>query len=277
MKMAHVLPPEWLDPVLGDMREVDYHLILSEVFRHDTTKRYEMFYKQRIARGDFVILDNGAYEYGRAVDLNHLIEVANLVQPSEVVLPDDMHSTLCHLDTVTMSVEASFKLRAAGHKRFMAVPHGHNLDNWVWCAQQLMAIPGVQCLGIAEKDAIKLRAGDRAALVDILVSEVIEPEQEVSIHLLGMMEQMDDVEDPFVRSQVRGVDGSKMIVWGMHEEACWPSKVPATYPGRPTHYLEMGLNDLTPDQCVEIRHNIQAWQGFLQSDNQKGLVHNATA
>jgi hypothetical protein len=254
MKIGNIVPPSALR--LLDAAE-DYHLILAEVVAR--SDEYALFYSNRRLAGDFVILDNGAYEYGKTPDLDLLIAMAQYVWPSEVVLPDDMHGPNCHLETVRMSGEAVPKLRAAGLEHLMAVPHGHTIEEWVWCADALLQLACVDCLGIAEKDALKLAHGDRAVLMRELVW-LGAP----AIHFLGMMEDMADVKSEVVREAVRGVDGSKLVVWGATGRvACPTARTMPHYPGRPKEYFELPWAYFEPhEDCILA--NIDSWREFIR-------------
>jgi hypothetical protein len=243
-------------PGLIDEQE-RYHLCLAEEATRDS--RYLDFYTQRSREGaNYVILDNGAYEYGRTPSLTLLAEVAVEMQPDEIVLPDVMHGDYCAHETVEESRRGAEYLREAGFEAFMAVPHGNTGKEWIACARHLLEIPGVRCLGIAEKDALKLSKGNRTALAMWLYS--IDTPQ---IHLLGMMEDMADVKDPWVQENVRGVDGSKIIVWGMNGVDVTHQQFPK-YPGRPKRYFDLPEPYPIPYHYL-ITHNIAYWRTYTAS------------
>lgn len=255
MKVANVVPESLLG-VSGIVDESEkYHLCLAELVNQSSG--YADFYWGCGQRGNYVILDNGAYEFGKTPSLESLIRAAHRIMPSEIVLPDAMFGPECAVETVTMSCEGQRALSADGFTNFMAVPHGNTRGEWVWCAKQLVAIPGVKCLGIAEKDAIKLANGDRALLAEILQDTC--PGKD--IHYLGMMEDMLDVCSPWSRENVRGVDGSKLVVWGMNRCLISPGSAPPVYPGRPDGFLSM-TEPLSENQANAVRYNIQIWRAF---------------
>lgn len=266
MRIANVIPPTWLDPLIGDEEGEDYHLVLAELFLHQHSWRYTSFYRQRITRGDFVILDNGAHEYGKTPSLDVLCAAAHMLKPTEIVLPDDMHGENCHITTVQMSREGALRLQKQGFDKFMAVPHGHTFNDWLWCAMELSHIPGVTTLGIAEKDAIKLTGGDRTELIRAITG------LGKWIHLLGMMEDMRDVQDRFTRTnpKVRGVDGSKLVVWGHAGLNVRPLESLPPYPGRPEGYFEQSKDQLSPDSSHIIRANMRSWREFISSMHYQG-------
>jgi hypothetical protein len=74
-----------LSPVAGLERYSTlsrHHLVLPQI----KNEQYRQFYKQRREKGDFIILDNGAYE--RNKDWHLLLEAIPFYDPDVVVLPD---------------------------------------------------------------------------------------------------------------------------------------------------------------------------------------------
>lgn len=63
-----------------------FHLVLAHLIDVDET--YASFYRQMSDRGDFIIMDNGAFELGESYEPSKLIELANIVKADAVVLPD---------------------------------------------------------------------------------------------------------------------------------------------------------------------------------------------
>jgi hypothetical protein len=167
MKFAPI-PPTGL---LGEFSST-YHLCLAHVLRSDT--RQLVYYKERTANlDDYVILDNGAYELGRSVPFQHVVEVAKEIGPDEIVLPD-----------VFLDKKETILAACEGHKIFMAepewaayinlmvAPQGKNLTEWLQCLDALInamkpdviGIPVVyekmMGRGVLIKNVIRLLGGD---------------------------------------------------------------------------------------------------------------------
>lgn len=255
MKIANVAPPGLLEAVIPF--DEDYHLILAE--QVVTDERYRNFYLERSKAGQFIILDNGAYEYGTTPSLDLLVSAAKQTRPTEVVLPDQMFGKNAAEKTVQMATEGSRRLRQEGFESFMAVPHGEDISEWILCAAHLHKIPGVRSFGIAEKDALKLANGDRGTLVRAI------QKMGLPLHGLGMMENMSDLLDPWTRLAMRGVDGSKLIVWGLNDVSVPVpvfGKVEAPYPGRDPNFWSTNSTDT--DYVDTIMYNIATWREFMK-------------
>lgn len=64
----------------------DTHLVLAHLVATDDS--YQSFYKTRSRLGDFVIMDNGAFELGCSYEPDKLIELAHKCGADAIVLPD---------------------------------------------------------------------------------------------------------------------------------------------------------------------------------------------
>lgn len=88
-KMAYITPMK----VTLNLKHLfsDYHLLLAQEFASLDEQWYAKavdFWRNRTGAGNFVILDNGAYELGAAMDSGVYAEVCRAIKPSEIVLPD---------------------------------------------------------------------------------------------------------------------------------------------------------------------------------------------
>jgi hypothetical protein len=256
MQVANVAPAELLPLV----KEDQYHLILTSQLRK--YPYYAGFYRGCIERGDFVILDNDAYEAssGTSSSPEAILQAIQLLgaAPSEIVLPDVMFGKNCAQRTIEVAEEGHDVLWSHGYRNFMAVPHGNTQLEWLECAMALAGLSGVKSLGIAEKDALKLTRGDRGELVRAIDGLGKE------IHLLGMMEDMADIQDPWVRRRIRGVDGSKLIVWGLNGRVATVGDIPI-YPGRPEGFFEISGCNLSDNQVELIQSNVNYWKSYVSS------------
>lgn len=124
-KMAYIAPLKFT----LSTRKVfsNYHLLLAQEFhtlspevRNDAIR----FWRTCKESGHFIILDNGAYELGAAMDPNQYMEIVQLLEPSEIVLPDVLQDG---------------KRSIAGAKIFMDTFH-RELENYRNRGGQLMAV-----------------------------------------------------------------------------------------------------------------------------------------
>lgn len=63
-----------------------FHLVLAHLV--DTDGQYANFYREMSERGDFLIMDNGAFELGESYEPSKLIELGQRIEADAIVLPD---------------------------------------------------------------------------------------------------------------------------------------------------------------------------------------------
>jgi len=205
MRLASIVPGAFAEHVLTE--EDDYHLLIApEVIDNQP---YREFYRGRGTSGDFIILDNGAYEvhaYEEEVDLSPTALEAAVdalgFLPSEIVLPDVPGSA--H-ETLLRSTKAAYYLRERWrYSVFMVVPHGTTLEEYLACAQYMVELPGLQSFGVSfiAADAIGI---SREELVKRLLESIrkIDPD----IHLLGYRDPV----PPETKDVCRGIDTAKHV------------------------------------------------------------------
>jgi len=98
----------------------------------------EPYYDFYANRSDYVILDNGAVEFG-AMGNEELIELAKEIKANEIVMPD----RLCNgLETFNLSFDFYCVLSKSERKQFkiMAVPQGKDLIDFVNCYTRLKSL-----------------------------------------------------------------------------------------------------------------------------------------
>ncbi len=126
------------------------HLVLAHLVAKDGS--YVEFYRQRSAAGDFIIMDNGAFELGGSYPPEKLISLGHMCGADAIVLPD------YPFRPSEVTVEAAEKwaavIKDAGF-RTMFVPQGEtgDIDGWtrsyVWAgANGDIDIIGMSILGI---------------------------------------------------------------------------------------------------------------------------------
>ena len=298
MKIAHVAPAdlEFLFESGLPNAKSRYHLVLAHVAKH--YPEYRDFYTQLVEEGHYVIVDNGAYEFSVTGDFSETVDCVEHMRAQEIVLPDDMKSAKNTLDLFQDGLE--FLRREYGHhhrpsyvKSFMIVPHGGHIEVWVSCLRQMLEMLDASfttinmpiiTVGIAEKDGIALTGGSRLGLIDaiervwrnMMLSSQKFANRAPEIHLLGMTERLEEFHNPLISGRVRGVDGSKLIVYGMSGLNVSPFVVRefndptcvSSYPGRPPDYFGMtkwaSLPVLT--QTI-VRENIVRWQHVTPPHN----------
>lgn len=249
MLIAVIPPHDLLDEyaTMGDQ----YHLILSsEVLSRDD---YGSFYRDRIQKGDYVILDNSAHEQLEGQTITQLMEAIRTVYPSEVVLPDRLFFGDDTLDRSTIA--ASVFRREFPSVSQMGVPQGRTFNEWQACLVGLRQL-GVESIGIS-KD-YEVWPGGLYRLVSTVQSFGFAPRQ---IHMLGWGRELWQLGD--LHDQARGVDSAKPIVYALNgvqlPDEITKSNTP-TYPRRRTDYFDTDANSRSSEDVSSFHrratHNI---------------------
>lgn len=101
------------------------HLVLAQI----DDLRYMEFYRERRQQGDFIILDNGAYERSM-VNFEALGKAINYYNPDVVVIPDQpFHSFVQNWQLADKFINMLPNLTSL-HPDLMAVPHSEK-NNWL--------------------------------------------------------------------------------------------------------------------------------------------------
>lgn len=149
--------------------------------------RYRDYFRSLTERGEFVILDNSAFELGEAVGDKYIVEAAAQIHPSEIVLPDILHDGPKTIERVTSFI--SKHATAFGNTtRFMAVPHGENVQEYIECYAKLSAVPEVGTLGIGAIYSTQNSADKKISGRQLIIKEIIDKGvmSNKAHHLLGL-------------------------------------------------------------------------------------------
>jgi hypothetical protein len=237
IKVASIVPLKYLELT----RQDDYFMALAQVvLRSD---RYASFFRDRVMEGKFVLLDNGAAEQSQ-ISVKDLIAAAELVQASEVVLPDTIGN---RSDTLHKGLDAADALYGNGWQ-LMAVPQGSTEREWADCAAIMAGWDFVDTLGISKFYPGQPRG---RALYDLMhATNPLYNGKE--IHLLGATLDIQDVSSLHERYRVRGIDSAFPYYYAKKGIAL-PSTV-----AKP----EQGI-DFVEDDGVDhdlLRHNLTWWR-----------------
>ncbi len=183
----------------------DAHMVLTQYYWTDET--YRNFYKERVRRGDFVLLDNGACELGRSISAGDVVATARDLHPNVVVASDVIYDAEATIARTTDFVKLKRELPA--ETSIMAVPQGDNLVEWFGCYEALNALQGVDWIGISKFYCKKITGG-RATLLRGISARVSKP-----CHLLGLdgdpASLAEETKYPFVKS----IDTAKPVAFGI--------------------------------------------------------------
>jgi hypothetical protein len=261
VKLAHISPIPLLDQLLTT--EDKFHLVVAD--RVLDNEKYLEFYRGRIRDKNYVIMDTPAFELEASFPADAMVEAVELLNPTEIVIPDDMDSAEA---TVTLAKDTIRLLRhRPGVKRYMVVPHGKDVEQYVRCAKKLADVAGQNMVAIGIQEEIpELYGMTRAALITRLHVEI----PRSYFHYLGADDQLRDLVDRnFLNTRVgmhlRSCDTAKLVVYGLNgiivQKLTTAVKQP--YPGRKSVGGRTGYFDYdTADggAIMAARKNIERWR-----------------
>ena len=234
-----------------------YHLCLSHKILSDDV--YAEYYRRQCTNGAFTILDNSCHEFGEGNTVESLQRAVDLIEPNEVVLPDRL---FFGDDTAELSEEAYNVLKTKYPTlRFVGVPQGRTLDEWLFCLNRLLEI-GVDTIGVS-KD-YEPWPGGLPRLVELVIDNanrvrISRHQVAIEIHLLGWGRRLYDLQDivQMFGDSVRGVDSAKPLVYAsagisLPEEITYTNCPP--YPKRNGFF---GLTSIDHDLAI---HNINVFR-----------------
>ncbi len=145
---GYIAPIEYLDYVPEDSR---FHLCLAHLC---TDQRYCDFYRAKRERGDMIIMDNSAYEFGEGIESGRLLDLIDSsgIRPHVIVAPDypgqHYSKTLRSLESFQTVVE---------HRQYdypvsiMGVPQGEVGDHeqWLDCYDRMVYELGISVVGMS--------------------------------------------------------------------------------------------------------------------------------
>ena len=217
MRAAHIVPPALLDRY-GTASE--YHLILAHlVLQNDY---YREFYRERSEAGDFIILDNGAFEFQTSISAQELFAAARFVQPSVIVLPDVLRDAEATYEATKDALRFWNGLRPELHFQnepsFMVVPQGKDLEEWFACWKKLRFVgPYINIIGLFEELADWHDRGRVGVIEEAHRRHMCRQESTGSkqFHLLGFQENiLEELIAARVWSCIIGTDSGKAFPMG---------------------------------------------------------------
>lgn len=240
-----------------------YHLALA----HIHFDSYLKFYFRRSQRGDFVILDNGAKELGRGLDMDTLLNRAGLIEASELVLPDVRFSSEKTLESTEAalrrlerySYEDTLLGSVSRRLRYMIVPQGGSPSAWRICLERLLE--SCDRHGLA-RERVTVGVGYHYdhlfddGYADLFLSVPLD----LHIHALGLPRRLESVHDVLdTRREVRSIDSSRPVVYGGYKLPMWSPLTgeQTRYPGRWDDYFNtpvgLGRDQQVLDNIAKFR------------------------
>jgi len=185
-------------------------MALAHLVRSDFL--YSVHFQVESRNGSYVLLDNGAFE-DSMVGIDELVNVAEEIEATEMVLPDSIGDGKATVRAVTDALEYVVSRGHHKYHRLMAVAQGADLYEWSMCAEQLLDIPEIDTLGIPKKLLTDVGPNARARALQLVKNRL----NGRKTHLLGCGENPAEPrrvnnEHPGV---VRGVDSSIAYVYSV--------------------------------------------------------------
>ncbi len=138
--IAHILPTAYLEKTSALLKE-KYHLLLA----HNVFKDSEYLNFYRGLKRSYIILDNSAFEFGKAISDEKLIRAIHIVEPHEFILPDVLGDGIATVQRTTSFLKAYKQKKPI---RFMGVVQGETLNQWTDCYYFLSNHPRIYSIGI---------------------------------------------------------------------------------------------------------------------------------
>jgi hypothetical protein len=278
MKIAYIAPISELEYT----NRSDLHLVLPHLFSEPFGARYRQHYRRRRSQGDYLILDNGADEFGSAtIRLPALLGHARRMRAQEVVLPDVQQDGRATVNAVQEACEwllteaGRSAYRSAERPRLMIVPQGKSYDEWVDCFSSIFELTLGTVARIdpdseyeTEKDPIvvgvaknhdKLVLGGVVRLVHTIKSNL-----KTDIHMLGWPRSPSSMTQIVRMDCVRSVDTARPFVYAMNRQTV--TSVHGRhrpYPGRMDNYFR---RTIAPSLRPLVLRNIEYYEDQLTHD-----------
>lgn len=184
-KIAHIVPRSCLNLIEKNHYHMCLaHLVYEEIMAADggNDYRYTDFYQRMSNEGKFVLMDNGAAEDSQ-LQVGDLLMMYDLIRPTEIVVPD----TLCDANDTLRKMDDFISKHGDLPYRFMGVPQGNNLSEWLECARSMVECKRINTIGISK--FLNIVTGSRNvrynAAVGIQSMADFFGRGDLEIHLLG--------------------------------------------------------------------------------------------
>lgn len=245
MEAAFITPTS----MLGDFAtKSKYHLVLAHIYLEN--EAYRNFYKERVAAGDFVLLDNGAYELTEGLQVDELLECAFDLNPTAVFIPDYRFDTQ---KTKELALAARQKLQGHGWKLF-GVPQGSNLEEVMDCYKWFKNQDWIDGFGIYEEIGEVTKLGRRWDFLAYLEQNDLVDENKY-YHMLGMEEDISKIQYLSKYPWASGIDSAKAVVYGLYGIRLSSTGTTEEYPHRPKNYFNLPPTTVVLKDIIE--NNIQ--------------------
>jgi len=257
MKVAFITGINYLNYSLKG----DILFVLAQLVQENETYR-EFYRRDSIINNNiynnniYIIIDNGASELGKSLDIDKLIESAKYIKADEIICPDVMFNsddtvrlTQNFLDSLSRDELRSFK--------FMAVPQGNTKDEWTKCYADLFCYLDyrIDTLGLSKRCISKCFGGNvvtaRIKCIEEFKDRTILPQ----IHLLGADTNiLAELNYMKYNKSVRSIDSNIAFKLATYSYTLNTVNPP---PIAPTEHLDFNVSGLTKEQLAALDFNIE--------------------
>lgn len=248
----YVIPPL---SALELMDKGDRYFCLSQLYLRDES--YRKFFKQRVAEGKWVTLDNGAGDH-ETVTKEQVLEIARELQPSELIPLDILFNGSETLSNLEWTIEQMQKDPSLKHIQVFACPQGKDFQEWYNVYHKMANNSNVHTIGMSKLAIPYVISGSTGGDVGIAkdrnqVYKFLKERGEITkpLHFLGAGEawEFDLYKGD---SMVRSTD-SCFTVWGGMNNQRFGDEQYERIP-TPKDYFDKTID---PINLEDILHNIQ--------------------
>lgn len=165
----------------------DYELYLAHQILANP-KQFEFLSQEKGCA--YKILDNSAYELGKGLELNKLLEAADIIDANEIVLPDIFKSD----DSLSYSLQYLIEIPTDFKRKVAVVAQGSNFDNLVANLLKIKQFKRIDTIMLP-----KWSSGHRMELMNVLI------DTDKKIHWLGMGDNLAETIGPYT-DKIRSID-----------------------------------------------------------------------
>ena len=160
----------------ADCKYGDVNFVLAPLYRDCGS------YAMKIQQANKpLMLDNGAWEFGKSMNVKQYVKILDELQPEYAVIPDAYKNRKLTED-LTLEFFMEYLQRDLPKTRLMFAPQGETVDELIYCYNEVMT----QFASHINIIAIPKHVGEllnRIAFTDILYDSAVEPFHDV--HFLG--------------------------------------------------------------------------------------------
>lgn len=142
-----IAPTEYLKLI---PKKSNVHLLLAHLLED---RKYCEFYAKRKQQGDYIIVDNGAFEFKRPLDADEMFRLIGGAgfTPDVIVAPDYPFEHWGKTVTETTDFAKRYHDYFPAEVKLMAVPQSKKGDwkGWIKCYEQLCDVPNVNWIGMS--------------------------------------------------------------------------------------------------------------------------------